>query len=112
MKWCAKCRRWTVGDKLHSTDEHKRGGKTQDGALKLGAAALEVVKEEEVKERDTDGALKCVAANIEDGGDDFLHMASGFLMAAKTQKQLTVRNFKQTMMKCAIELGKGQARRN
>jgi hypothetical protein len=131
MKWRAKCRCWTVGDKLHSTDNHKRGGKTQDGALKLGAATLEDVEEEEVKESDTHGALKLGATNIEDVGDDFFQMASGFLMAAKTHEtddrekpqsdnseerrwctyhgQWCKRN---ELWKCTVELGKGLAGRN
>jgi hypothetical protein len=54
MKWCKKCGRWTKGDKMHSTEEHKpkneRGGSTGNGegatagiAPVAGAAGIQLV---------------------------------------------------------------------
>jgi hypothetical protein len=37
MKWCQKCGRWTKGDKLHSTEEHKPKGERGNGETNHGA---------------------------------------------------------------------------
>jgi hypothetical protein len=116
MKWCGKCRRWTKGDKKHNTAEHKRRSELETRAAGGLAAAeeTEAEEQEELEEEDDDvpgeeevdflqmssslfyGATEGTAVidqgweeleAPDEGGEDFLPMASMFYAAAAEEEE-------------------------